>query len=93
GDDHIWGDKGSDQMRGGAGADVFYFYKNQGADRIRDFEVGVDIVQFFDPNLTFSDLNITQQSSSVQITLGGGTIRFDDLVLGDLSESDFLFGG
>ncbi|MEP0504713.1 MAG: hypothetical protein ABJD13_09495 [Paracoccaceae bacterium] len=93
GDDHIWGDKGSDQMWGGAGADVFYFYKNQGADRIRDFEVGVDIVQFFDPNLTFSDLNITQQSSSVQITLGGGTIRFDDLVLGDLSESDFLFGG
>ena len=92
GDDHIWGDKGSDQMWGGAGADVFYFYKNQGADRIRDFEIGIDLIRIFDPNLTFADLTIMQQNDAVQLTLGGGTIRFDGMMLGDLSAADFIFG-
>ncbi len=92
GDDHIWGDKGSDQMWGGDGADVFYFYKNQGADRIRDFEIGLDKIRILDPSLNFADLEIIQQSNAVQISLGKGTIRFDGLLLGDLTADDFLFG-
>ncbi|MEP6019652.1 MAG: hypothetical protein ABJ251_14345 [Paracoccaceae bacterium] len=92
GEDNIWGGKGSDQMTGGVGADVFYFYKNQGADQILDFESGIDLVRIFAPNLTFADLTIKQQTGSVLVDFGAGSICFDDMMLGDLSENDFLFG-
>ena len=92
GDDHITGGGGSDQMTGGAGADVFYFYKNQGPDRILDFEIGIDLIRIIASDLTFSDLNIKQQKSSVLVEFDGGNIRIDDVTLSDLNESDFLFG-
>ncbi|MEP3640184.1 MAG: hypothetical protein ABJN14_23275 [Paracoccaceae bacterium] len=92
GDDHITGGKGSDQMRGGAGADVFYFYKSQDPDRILDFEIGIDLIRIFAPDLTFADLTIKQQTGSVLVEFEGGTISVDDMILGDLSENDFSFG-
>ena len=42
GDDVILGGQGNDVMTGGAGADVFAFSTWDGADRITDFETGVD---------------------------------------------------
>ncbi len=42
GKDKIQGDPGDDVLTGGSGADEFRFFTGDGADRITDFEAGVD---------------------------------------------------
>lgn len=45
GADHLFGDLGNDWLAGGPGADVFHFAPGGGADRVVDFQPGVDRVQ------------------------------------------------
>lgn len=44
--DRLNGGFGDDALTGGDGADVFFFVANFGADRITDFEIGVDRLAF-----------------------------------------------
>lgn len=42
GDDRIYGGTGNDTLSGGSGKDIFFFGKNEGTDRILDFQSGID---------------------------------------------------
>lgn len=59
GNDQLAGGAGIDDMTGGAGSDAFVFSQaNEGGDRIRDFETGVDSIklEFTIPGMDPSDL-------------------------------------
>ncbi|MGR3502171.1 CARDB domain-containing protein [Pseudaestuariivita sp.] len=45
-DDHLKGGAGNDTLIGGAGEDTFVFDQGDGADVIRDFQSGTDMLQF-----------------------------------------------
>ena len=52
GEDRLTGGTGADLLTGGLGADLFLFYETDAADRIRDFEDGIDRVQVLATALT-----------------------------------------
>ena len=67
GDDQLDGGFGDDQLFGGDGADQFVLAVGNGTDVIGDFEVGVD--RFAIAQLSFEQLELTQEGSAVQISL------------------------
>lgn len=77
GDDRLQGDAGDDTLTGGGGFDVLsggrgrdtFRLGGNSADRIRDFQNGVDRLEL--PNLlSFSDLSITPQRQNAVLRLG-----------------------
>lgn len=69
GDDVLFGGLGNDVLVGGAGRDTFVIRRQDRADLILDFEVGVDRIGL-SGNLRFEDLSIVQGSgASVNNTL------------------------
>jgi hypothetical protein len=95
GKDSIDGDKGNDTLTGGTGADTFFFSKNDGTDKITDFEegkAGKDIIEFrhgvFD---NYADLlaHAVEKSGNTIITYDGGRLTLVDVSLDDLVKSDF----
>lgn len=103
GDDLIVGGAGNDDMRGGTGRDTFewnaYSLNGEGADRIRDFEVGEDALLFnvVDPERTewvateteyegASGLMVEIYDSANQFGLA--VLRYD-VFLDDVTEEDF----
>ncbi|MCI4661894.1 MAG: lamin tail domain-containing protein [Neomegalonema sp.] len=62
GADTIIGGAGADRLFGGAGADTFAFDIGDGADRLFDFEDGVDMIEM--TGVTFDDLLITDRGTA-----------------------------
>lgn len=97
GDDVIVGGAGADTLYGGAGADIFIFSFGDGADEIKDLEVGIDKIDVSGAGVTqFSDLSITANGwwTDVRIAFGSETLRLDTgwrPSLPDLTAGDFLF--
>ncbi|MBO9418727.1 calcium-binding protein [Labrenzia sp. R4_2] len=97
GDDVIGGGAGADILYGGAGADIFVFSTGEGADEIKDFEIGIDKIDVSGAGVTqFSDLSITANGwwTDVRIEFGSETLRLDTgwrPSLPDLTAGDFLF--
>lgn len=94
GDDTVDGGAGSDIYHGGLGADVFVFEVDGAADRIKDFEDGVDLIDLSAFGVADATaLTLTQVSENdVLIDLGNGdTIRVDDVTVAQLTDDDFLF--
>lgn len=90
--DRISGGNGNDEMTGGAGADTFVFGASHGSDQIVDFQDGLDVIEFTTNGLTFGDLTISASGGSdVEITSAEGTITIQNVSLGDIDASDFLF--
>lgn len=56
GDDRIEGGLGKDVLKGGGGADVFVMKENSGKDIIKDFTIGVDMIDV--PDTSFATLTI-----------------------------------
>ncbi|WP_205370080.1 Ig-like domain-containing protein [Thermoleptolyngbya sp. PKUAC-SCTB121] len=79
GNDLLVGGGRSDLMIGGAGRDTFVLAKHGGADVIRDFKVGVDVIGLA-KGLTFRELRIQQLSQGARIWLNGS-----DEVIAELS--------
>lgn len=92
GDDTLIGRSGDDVYEGGAGRDVFIFRDNDGANAIRDFENGVDVINFKRGIGGVDDLVFTQGAVGVVISFEGGSVRLNDQTIGDIDGSDFLFG-
>ncbi|WP_245924674.1 calcium-binding protein [Aliiroseovarius pelagivivens] len=92
GGDILDGGAGSDVMFGGGGADVFEFRVGDGADKIRDFEVGVDQIRFLDGPTEFSDLTIYRSKSTTIIEFGSDQIVLTDVRPFELNHDDFVFG-
>jgi Ca2+-binding RTX toxin-like protein len=95
-DDTLWGGKGKDSLTGGAGADVFVFGTQggnpHGADRIRDFTDGQDLIRLNMPGVGYGDLSLTTLGNGdTLIDTGFGTITLIGVGLGALSADDFLF--
>ncbi|MEM6637024.1 MAG: hypothetical protein AAF667_14165 [Pseudomonadota bacterium] len=96
GTDLLDGRAGDDLLSGGAGADAFVFQDGFGDDRVTDFEIGSDALDFAGHSgvsgmaqLTFAD-----EASGVRISLAAGgddTILLEGILAGELSASDFVF--
>ena len=63
GDDVLMGVTGRDTLEGGDGGDLFVFGVGDGTDRVKDFEVGTDLIGLIEGELTFADLTITQSGN------------------------------
>ncbi len=92
GDDLISGEGGNDILIGGAGADTFTFGANFGNDLIRDFEVGLDQLQFGDFGPDFGGaVNVAQDGNDAVISFGTeGSVRLAGVNTTDLTEDDFV---
>lgn len=65
GKDFLQGREGNDALYGGTGADTFFFAKNWGSDKVMDFEVGVDEINF----VGFGIMNVSAESYFEQVGL------------------------
>ncbi|MFT4012878.1 MAG: calcium-binding protein [Paracoccus sp. (in: a-proteobacteria)] len=97
GNDTLNGGAGADTLAGGAGADIFVFGVSQGADRVTDWQNGIDGLRIQSGSWqgvrydSFDDLRIGQQGANAVITLGGTVITLANVNAGQLDASDFTF--
>lgn len=98
GDDRLFGGLGGDRHWGGEGADTFVFEGGtttgdwQWFERIHDFEVGVDTIEFDGTkDRAFSQLSFRDNSDGVVVNYGDGSIALYDVTSSELSASDFVF--
>ncbi|MFT4012101.1 MAG: hypothetical protein QM682_01625 [Paracoccus sp. (in: a-proteobacteria)] len=76
---------GNDTLAGGAGADAFIFAAGDGADRISDFQDGVDRIVIESGAERFADLRITDLGADTRISFSNVTVtlaKIDHAVLG-----------
>lgn len=93
GNDLLTGGSGDDWLFGGWGADTFYFFYNHtGSDRIADFNIDIDTIQFDTSSINFNGLRMSQQGDNVVIDLNRGDITLVDIELRDLEADHFSFG-
>ena len=95
GNDTIIGGRGSDRVTGDAGADVFAFVIGDDTMTITDFEPGVDdlaLVNLY-AGFTVQDLlpYVSQEGNDVVIRSGAQEVRFEDILLSELSAADVFF--
>ncbi|WP_282078889.1 calcium-binding protein [Epibacterium ulvae] len=88
-------DNDDDYLFGGSGQDVFKFSENIGADRIEDFEDGIDVIDLSEVSSidNFSELQAMMRQSGNKVIIDVGT---DDIIIKntDLSQmdaTDFVF--
>ncbi len=91
----LWQAQATDQLTGDAGNDVFAVKASDGsspenADRIKDFEDGVDKIGLTG-SLRFADLTLTGNGSNTRITHSSGTLfEVENITPAQLSQEDFI---
>jgi Ca2+-binding RTX toxin-like protein len=92
GADSMTGGRGDDVMEGGAGADTFVFANNSGADRITDFDDGVDLI-LIHGGADFASLTISSAGQNTIIEYGSSTdsITLKGVDASLMDANDFLF--
>ncbi|WP_439598267.1 calcium-binding protein [Falsiroseomonas sp.] len=97
GNDVLDGGAGNDLLVGGEGTDFFVFDKGYGADRIGDFEDGIDRIDLRGTGLTFAQAgtvldDMTQLGSDLVIDFGGGDqITMASMDMAQITAADFLW--
>ena len=94
GGDCLVGGKGDDLLTGGAGGDTFMFGGRFGTDRVTDFTDGEDLLDLRALRLSgFDDVrgSAQQDGADVRLELSKGTIVLENVDLGQLDASDFVF--
>lgn len=94
GKDILTGGTGNDKLTGGAGSDIFTFKIGDELDTIKDFEDGIDVIDFSATNLTFADLTITNSVDGATITYaadGSDKITLTGIDAATMDQTDFLF--
>ncbi|MEM7547762.1 MAG: matrixin family metalloprotease [Pseudomonadota bacterium] len=94
GKDRLNGQFGDDVLTGGNGADVFAFTRFGGQDRVTDFRVGVDLMDYSTHSTvsSFADIGFAAVAGGVSLLDGaGGSVLVEGLAEDDLSASDFIF--
>ena len=74
GDDVLNGGKGIDYLKGGAGRDTFVFRQGDGADRVQDFQHGIDTLSLDDT--LWSGQLTAKQVVDTYATINGADIIF-----------------
>jgi len=99
GDDRLVDGRGPDVLWGGTGADVFQFVAEARTDKVMDFEIGIDRLDFSDyPMLyTYTDIGITSTPDGATLTMAGDTLLLHtmdgaSLNAADFAQGDFIFG-
>lgn len=92
GNDDLSGGKGKDVLTGGAGADAFDFTGpgRKGADRITDFQDGIDKIAL-GKGYAFADLTVNNVAEGARIAWDLGTVVLVGVDAADISGADFLF--
>ncbi len=72
GNDRLVDGRGRDVLTGGSGADIFEFIDDGKRDKITDFEMGIDRIDFSDYDFLYSyrDLEIRSRPDGAVITIG-----------------------
>lgn len=93
GSDVLYGGVGKDQLFGGRGADLFVFTPGDRGDKLRDFEVGVDRIDFSHYDLAngMDDLRIAQKFAGARIWVGDDTYLVQNVNADALDASHFVF--
>ena len=94
GADTIIGGAGNDTLTGGGGADRFVFNPRSGKDVVRDFNDGVDKLDFSGHSGVdrFRDLDIVDVANGALIRDGlGNSVRLLGVDADDLNPGDFIF--
>ena len=91
GNDQLFGGQGSDILRGGLGSDRFVFETTAGADRIADFEDGLDRIRFIGGPGSYAQLAISQQGDDVLVRWGTISVLIEDITRAEIGAADFLF--
>ena len=93
-DDTLIGGSGNDRLAGGPGRDTFLFdARGFGEDRIVDFRLGSDVIDFRGSGIRLGDLDLAVRGGNTVISVDGSS---DEIVVGGVdllgAESDaFLF--
>ncbi len=87
---------GNDILTGGGGEDHFFFSRHFGSDKIRDFDAGIDLIDFSEGPRLFKNFNKMMQHSEqhnndVIIHHGDDQLVLRRVDLADLHASDFIF--
>lgn len=94
GADTLVGGQGDDVLTGGGDADVFVFADDRTrADRITDYEDGIDIIQIGFYGFTdVGDLSLSQNGDDAVITLSTrDSITIEDMLITNLTDANFDF--
>ena len=86
GNDFLEGDTGNDILYGGADADVFYFNLGDGDDVIKDFEIGLDVIQINDPDGAQAvDYSVASTGEGLLVSYFYGTQLAGTILLEDVN--------
>jgi len=98
GRDVLSGGAGSDTLFGGSGADVFQFRGAWGADKVADFQDGIDKLDLRSNGLTFANIAVAASDADhdghvddVMIHAGHQSIALLNLKAALIGAADFLF--
>lgn len=84
--DRLDGGTGRDVLTGGTGADMFMFNRQSGADRITDFEEGIDLIQITGVS-NLGRLTFTQTGSDVLVEFRTLDILVEDTTVALLAQA------
>lgn len=93
GADRLIGDFGDDVLRGGTDSarDVFVFGVRTGHDTIKDFQDGVDRIEFVTGPTAFGQLHLSQSGSGVLVQFQAMSVLVENTTVAALTAHDFLF--
>ena len=91
GNDRLIGGAGDDELTGGTGGDIYVIEAGAGHDRILDFEVGVDRIEFGGGAYNLQSLSMSQFGADVLIKFAGGVVTLVGTSLATLDASNFVF--
>lgn len=91
GKDWIIGGGGDDALRGGGKADVFVFDDDDGTDRIKDFELGLDLIDLSGAVESLSEVEIDQNAKGVaRISFGETVVLVEAIAQEALTDEVFI---
>ena len=89
--DRLIGEAGNDLLTGGAAADRFVFGRGDGADRVTDYQDGIDKFEISEGASAFRQIRVIDRGSDTQIRFADNVITLEDVDHRTIDASDFIF--
>lgn len=91
GADDLTGGRGGDLLIGGRGADVFRFAKDDGADRIADFQTARDLIDFSQLDTAFVELVVRDTALGARVFADGVSVFLAGTDADQITADQFIF--